>query len=138
LKQHFHTAFEAAGLPPQLYLRAKMVRLYEIAHTEHIKVLGEPSSVQTAELFERHPVFRTPGERRQQLIQVRKDAWHIEHARNDPNYPIVKNPTKDCKWDCDFYRMCQLHEQGDMESVEDFKQAMYTVRDPYEAYRKSA
>jgi hypothetical protein len=31
--------------------------------------------------------------------------------------------------------MCQLHEQGDMESVEDFKQSLFVVRDPYEDHR---
>ena len=138
IRQDFVAAFEEAGLPPQIFMRAKVARLHEIAHEEHIQVLGAVSAVQTSELFERHPVFRSPGERRTQLVNVRKDAWHIDRARNDPEYPITKNPTKDCKWDCDFYRMCQLHEEGDMESVEDYKEAMYTIRDPYEAYRKSA
>lgn len=140
-KEHYHAAFEAAGVPVALWSRRNLEDLAKLAYHEGVTVYGEVSSLQPAPLFERHPVFRTPEERRSQLDLIRKDAWHINQARNNPEYPIVKNVQSvgalACP-QCPFYRMCELHEQGDMESVEEFKKAMYTVRDPYAAYRKSA
>jgi hypothetical protein len=50
----------------------------------------------------------------------------------------MKNPTKDCSWDCAFFRMCQLDEHGDQESVQDMKEALFVKRDPYADHRKSA
>jgi hypothetical protein len=140
-KEHYHAAFAKADLPIALYGKLKLDDLAKVAYREAINVPGEVSALQPNPLFERFPVFRTPEERKSQLMLIRKDAWHIEKARNDPSYPIVKNVQSvgalACP-SCPFFRMCELHEQGDMESVEEFKKAMYTVRDPYAAYRKSA
>jgi hypothetical protein len=98
-------------------------------------VLGEVSKTQPAPYFERWPAYRSSAERETQYRRIQEDAWHIEQARlayqGEAYYPITKNPTKDCSWDCEFFRMCQLHEQGDMESVEDFKKTMFVHRDPY-------
>lgn len=140
-KDHYIAAFQRAGLDERLYNKRTLEDLAKLAYHEGVTVYGEVSSLQPSPLFERHTVFRTPQERASQLRLIRKDAWHIDQARNNPNYPIVKNVQTAgalaCPG-CPFFRMCELHEQGDMESVEEYKQAMYTVRDPYAAYRKSA
>lgn len=141
LKIHYNEAFTKAELPIELWGKLKLEDLAKLAWREGIKVCGEVSANQPNPLFERFPVFRTPEERRSQLSLIRKDAWHIDKARNDPGYPIVKNVQSvgalACP-SCPFFRMCELHEQGDLQSVEEFKRAMYTIRDPYAAYRKSA
>ena len=141
LKDHYHVTFREAGLPEELWGKLKMEDLAKLAYREGIKVLGEVSASQPMPLFERYPIFRTPGERRSQLLRIREDAWHIDQARHNPSYPIVKNVVTTgplaCQH-CPFFRMCQLDEQGDKESVEEFKAAMYTKRDPYAAYRKPA
>jgi hypothetical protein len=140
-KEHYHACFEAAGVPKALWSRRNLEDLAKLAYHEGVTVYGEVSSIQPKPLFERHTVFRTPEERASQFRRIREDAWHIDQARNNPNYPIVKNVQTAgalaCPG-CPFFRMCELHEQGDMQSVEEFKKAMYTVRDPYAAYRKSA
>jgi hypothetical protein len=50
--------------------------------------------------------------------------------------PVYKNPTMDCSWDCAFFQMCELHEQGP--GWEDFRDAVFTTQDPYADHRKSA
>jgi hypothetical protein len=51
--------------------------------------------------------------------------------------PLIKNTTYMCPR-CTFYELCQIDEKGDTRSAEEFKQAMYATRDPYENHRKSA
>lgn len=145
LKEDFIAAFEAAEIPEQLWKPGSkyisMDAMAKLAYRENMKVLGKVSKSQPLPLFERVPIFRTPEERKSQLLRIREDAWHIEQARNNPAYPIVKNVVTTgplaCQH-CPFFRMCVLDEQGDQESVEDFKKAMYIKRDPYAAYRKAA
>jgi hypothetical protein len=140
-KDHYHAAFAEAGLPIELYQKMNIDYLVRLAYKEGIKVLGDVSAHQPNPLFERYPVYRTIAERQSQFKSIKEDAYHIDRARNDPNYPIMKNVQSvgatACP-QCPFFRMCELHEQGDMESVREFKKAMYVVRDPYAAYRKSA
>lgn len=136
-KAHFHEAFKEHGVPWARWGELKLEELHKLARELRIPVLGEVSKTQPAPYFIREPVFRMPEERRRQLESIQRDAWHIEQAMINPNYPIMKNPTKDCSWDCAFFQMCQLHEAGDLESVEDFKAALYKKRDPYDVYRKS-
>lgn len=141
LKEHYHAAFERAGVPVGLWNRRNLNDLAKLAYHEGVTVYGEVSALQPQPLFERHTVFRTPEERASQFQLIKKDAWHIDQARHNPDYPIVKSVQNagalQCS-SCPFFRMCELHEQGDMESVEEYKKAMYTKRDPYLAYRKSA
>lgn len=136
-KEHYILKFKEEGLPEEVWYRRKLEDLQRTARELKIQVVGEPSKMQPLPNFIRHPVYRSPEERRIQLKRIQDDAWHIERAWNDPDYPILKSPSKDCGW-CPFFNMCQLHEQGDMEAVEDFKETMYIRRDPFEAYRKAA
>jgi PD-(D/E)XK nuclease superfamily len=143
LKAHYQKALEAAGVPPMHWKNASLKELEALAKSERLKVVGDVSALQPAPLFHREPIYRTPEERSSQLLRIRQDAWHMDQARRtaETGYPITKNVQSAgataCP-QCPFFRMCELHEQGDMQSVEEFKAAMYTTRDPYEAYRKSA
>lgn len=141
IKIHYVEQLAAAGIPIPTQFNAfesmKLDELAALARATGVKVLGEESKQQPLPHFVRHPVYRTPEERNMQLRRIQQDAWHIEKAWNDPGYPIIKSPGRDCGW-CDFFQICQMDEQGDTESVEDMKQALYIVRDPYAAYRKTA
>lgn len=140
-KKHYEQAFIKAGVPKEFWHRRLFHDMQELAKDEGMRVLGDVSAVQNADLFLREPIYRSPEERRTQLVRIQKDAWHIDRARNDPGYPIIKNVVaggmQACSG-CPFFQMCQLDEQGDQESVEEYKAAMYLHRDPYQAYRKSA
>lgn len=97
-----------------------------------LRVLGPRSKVQPGPLFERHPVFRTKAERRTQLLRVQTDALQMEVFR-DGVLPLSKTPTRDCRWDCSFFDMCELQERGgDWESQRDL---LYVAEDPYAAHR---
>ncbi len=138
IKAHYHLALKEAGLPLSAYHLLKIEDLKELARLNRVKVLGDVSKSQPPAYFIRHPVYRSVRERRTQILRIQQDAWHIEQARTNPEYPIMKNPTKDCSWDCAFFRMCQLHEHGDLEAVEDMKEALFMKRDPYADHRKSS
>jgi hypothetical protein len=107
------------------------------AETVGITVLGEQSARQPPAFFERHTVYRSRAERRMQIERIKDEALLAEAYRKG-HLPIVKAPDRQhCNW-CPFKRMCQLHESGDMEAVEAFKETQYHVEDPYSVYKKSA
>lgn len=96
---------------------------------------GSVSKVQPSPLFHREDVFRFPGERQTQLARIKDESTEMALVKAGV-LPVTKNPTKDCRWDCPFFNMCQLHEAGD--DWQDYKELMYTVEDPYSQHRKSA
>lgn len=97
---------------------------------------GSVSKSQPSSLFVREPVYRDRRERATQLRRIQNEAMRMNEARQRLDR-LDKNPTADCSWDCAFYDLCLLHEKGD-ESWEDYRDAMFTVRDPYADHRKSA
>jgi hypothetical protein len=137
-KQHYLDQITEAGTAPPVSAKMLVPELAEIARQYKITVLGEVSKQQPAPYLERIPVFRSKGERKMQLNRIRDEAQHIENYRMEhPMLPVIKNYTKDCFWDCEFYRMCQIHEAG--EDWEEFRDAMFHTWDPYEAHHvKSA
>lgn len=94
------------------------------------------SKNQPAPLFRREEIFRTTGERASQLRRVQSEALWMRAARKNPD-DIMKTPTRDCHWDCDFFDMCQIHEQGGTE-WEELRDAIFIQEDPYADHRKSA
>lgn len=132
-KEHYLNAFEAAGVACNP--RAQMSVMAEIAEAAGLVVLGDISAVQGSPLFERFPIWRDAKAR---LIMteriVTEEAW-MAQARTGA-LPLFKTPTRDCTWDCDFFEMCELQEQGG--DWEEMKQVAYRVRDPYADHRKSA
>lgn len=117
--------------------KMQIKELAEMADEAGLQVLGDVSKQQPAPYFERIPVFRSRGERATMLQRIRDEAQHIESARSDrPLLPLIKNPTKDCAWDCEFFRMCQLHEAG-ADWVE-FRDTMFKTWSPYEDHEIKA
>lgn len=105
--------------------------LAESAATLRITVQGDVSKIQPTPLFLREEVWRTRAERRTQLQRIQNEALQMNAVRYG-NLPVIKNPTMECSW-CDFFNMCELDEQN--ADIEEFKEAAYTVRDPYLAHR---
>ena len=129
-KQHFVDALPGATM--------KMTKpeLEAAADAAGIVVLGEVSKTQPKPNFVREPVWRTAKERRTQIERIQKEYVQMD-AFKRRLLPIVKTPTKDCSWDCDFFDMCQLQDQGD--DWQSYRDATYDRRDPYAAHRtKSA
>lgn len=108
--------------------------LDSIAAANHILVLGDRSKVQPGELFHREMVHRTSAEHRTQLRRIQDEALHMQ-AVKEKLLPVIKNPTRDCVWDCDYFTMCELQERGG--DYETHKSVAYRVEDPYADHRKS-
>lgn len=97
-----------------------------------IQVLGDVSSLQPTANFHREEVWRTSRERATQIRKIQNEAVHMDAVRRRL-LPITKNPTKDCKWDCAFFQMCELQEAGD--DWKAFRDGTYKKLDPYADHR---
>lgn len=114
----------------EISAKMKLEELVEIARKNDWTVYGEPSKIQPAPYFERIPVFRSKTERQTMLKRIQHEGLRKEVFTADrPLLPILKNPTKDCAWDCSFFRMCQLHEAG--ADWEEFRDVSYKQWEPY-------
>lgn len=116
---------------PKMTLKA----LQELAEAQELEVHGEVSASQPPAYFERFPVYRSVGERATMIERIRDEAFLSEAYRNG-DIPVTKSPSLTNCRGCQFKRMCELDEQGDHESVEEFKQFQYIKVDAYEAYRE--
>lgn len=96
---------------------------------------GSRSKVQPSPLFVRELVEKTPNEAMRQVRRIAHEVDQMNLLRDKFVQP-TKNPTDDCSWDCAFFQMCQLHEQG--ADWKEFMREVYTRKNPYENYRKSA
>jgi hypothetical protein len=99
---------------------------------QYLNKNGSVSKVQPKPLFKRHPVWRTDRQSAKMIQNIKNEAQLTMRYRNHDLLP-TKTPRVECRWDCNFYQMCQLHEQG--QDWEEFRDAMYEVRDPYEDHR---
>lgn len=147
IKQHFIDALMnhlGEDEPPEAMLawekdlpKMKLAELEELARVQGLTVLGDVSKQQPPPHFARHLVYRTPFERKAMLSRIKDDVLYMEAIRRgDPGYPILKNPTMDCA-SCEFFQLCQLHEQGDMVEVESMKKTMFKKESPYLAHEKN-
>ena len=109
--------------------------LSDIAAKLEITVLGERSKKQPKPIFVRHPVKRTKGEQRSQLIRLQNDLTVMELHRRD-EIPLTKTTHKSCERFCNFYHMCLLHEASS--NWRDLRKVGFNQQDPYAAHRKSA
>jgi hypothetical protein len=97
---------------------------------------GSRSKVQPGPLFHREPVTRTPREQAQQIRKIAAEA-EVMSAFREGKLPIYKVSDDSCSWQCPFFAMCELHELGGNDWKE-YRDAVYTRRDPYLEHRKSA
>ena len=97
---------------------------------------GAISKNQPKPNFVREPVERTRAERHTMIRRIQDEAVWMNAARKRPDR-LFKTPTSDCRWQCDFYDMCTLHEKGG-DDWREYAKAMYVQKDPYADHRKSA
>lgn len=96
--------------------------------------LGEPSKRQPTPLLFRDRLDYGQREHEAVARRIRQDAREMEMVRKG-KLAIVKNPTKDCDWDCPFKSACELHEMGeDYESVLELE---FTQWNPYDDHELS-
>jgi hypothetical protein len=134
-KEDYRVALTGKGPWTQLELAKQTLPLLEqSAEMIGVEVLGAVSKQQPQPLFVRHPVYRTARERAQQIKRVQDEVIHME-AYRDGSLPLLKTSTWNCQWDCSFYHMCLLHEGGS--DWEEYRDAMYEVKDPYADHRKT-
>lgn len=130
IKRHYIEAL--AKVEPLANDKWSLDKLASAAAELNIKVLGDRSLQQPPPLFERHNFTRTRSEIKTQIDRIAAEGIVMEGMRNG-SLPLYKNPTRDCHWDCSFFNMCQLHEQN--VDWEEFRDAVFIVRDPYDRYR---
>lgn len=131
VKQHYIEAI-GGGVSEKMTLKD----LETTAETLGLVVLGDISKSQPPAYFHREDVYRTRAERETQIVRIQEEALFSEAYRKG-YLPVTKAPSRDCSW-CKYNRMCELDESGDKEAVEDFKDTMFHVEDPYLVYQKSA
>lgn len=105
--------------------------LEKAAEISEIKVFGEVSKQQPSKRFVREIVLRTRAERRSQILRIGAEATVMDMFRYG-ELPVIKNPTKDCQWDCDFRDLCEIDEQGG--DTDEFKELVFDVQNPYSAH----
>jgi hypothetical protein len=96
---------------------------------------GTVSKRQPPPFFLRERIERTGAERNKQIQRIAEEAYVIGLARAG-KLPITKTPTRDCKWDCSFFDLCQIHESGG--DVEFAKSQLFKREDPYQEYYPGA
>lgn len=132
-KAHYLAALDAAEIP-DVRQNMKVVDLEKIAQRESIVVLGDISKNQASPLFIREPVWRSEGDKVSMHKRIVAEVAQMNAVRSGVFTP-TKTPTRDCSWDCDFFRMCQLHESGD--DWEEYRDNLYKKIDPYADHRSN-
>lgn len=92
-----------------------------------IKVLGAPSVNQPRkwdDYFRRYEAFRSDGDLHHTYHEIAATGVQRQNYL-DGITPLTKNPTMDCSWDCNFFKLCQLHSAG--EDWEDYKSMAFTT-----------
>jgi hypothetical protein len=72
---------------------------------------------------------------RRRLLGAARDIMRAQReldAGADPLTVAYPNPTGDCSWDCDFYAVCHMFDDGSR--VEDALTALYVIQDPMARY----
>lgn len=114
--------------------KMKIEELQSVADGLGVTVVGDRSKSQPTPLFLREEVHRTSPERKTQLRRIQDEALHMQAVR-EGLLPVIKRPTRDCNWDCDFFTMCKLQEAGG--DWKTHRQVAFVQLDPYADHRKS-
>jgi hypothetical protein len=118
-------------LEEKYWKKQTLAQLEDMARVQKLTVLGDVSAQQPAPRFHREEVFRTRREKKQQIKRIGDEVMWMNAVRSG-QLPVIKNHTRECGF-CTFREMCELDEkQGD---VEEYKELMFDVRDPYAAHR---
>lgn len=88
--------------------------------------------------FQRAEIHHSPIEvesYRKRLLGIARDTARKTRELDEGHDPLpiaYPNPTKDCSWDCDFFPVCPMFDDGSR--VEDALAALYHVSDPLARY----
>lgn len=129
-RKHYYEKLSYAGSLDGL----KIEDLEKVAKAAGIKVYGEISKNQGAQLFWRDIVHRNKANRLRQISRIADDAQVMAGVRNGI-LPLVKTPGDHCNW-CPFDDLCDIDEDGG--DTETFIQDMYKVEDRYADHREGA
>jgi len=103
-------------------------------HGKYLNKDGSVSKLQPGPAFLRYPAWRSQRQRVKALEDIKSEVELMQMYRSG-RLNVTITPTKDCRWDCAFYQMCQLHQSGD--DWEEFRDAMFIRQDPYMDHRES-
>lgn len=132
-KEHYLAQLDGVdGWDQESLKKLKLEELESIAAANYLVVLGEVSKQQPAKRFHREIVLRTRAEMKTQVERIGSEAAVMELYRNG-ELPIIKNPTKDCQWDCTYRTLCELDEQGG--DTDEYIGLVFKQEDPYAAHR---
>lgn len=101
---------------------------------EYLNKDGSVSKKQPSKYFHRERIERIGAERNTQIQRIAQEAYWMKAVRKGL-LPITKTPMDRCTWDCKFFDLCQIHEQGDSANLEFAKDNLFKKEDPYAEYR---
>jgi PD-(D/E)XK nuclease superfamily len=102
---------------------------------ERLNKNGTVSKRQSPPNFVRHPVTMTSRAKAIALRRVHAETLKVARTtrglKSGTIHPdsLFKTPTKDCPKYCNFFKICELEEQGG--DIRDMQQMMFVRRDPY-------
>lgn len=138
LKQHFIDAIFASGETPMTdkpLEKLTVAKLKDVADHLGLTVYGEVSKVQPEDPFRRELVTRTPREVNNAIGQIADEVRIMNLYRQD-KLPLLKNPTKDCSWDCEFFDLCLVDNQGG--DTDGLIEMLFNVQNPYQDHLDGA
>ena len=105
------------------------------AQGQYLNLDGTVSKRQPPAFFHRERIERTAAERNRQIQRIGEEALHHQAIRNG-TLPVIKSPSRDCRWDCSFFDLCSIHESGG--DLAFAKKTLFAREDPYKEYEIGA
>lgn len=130
-----NTSEQSDPLQADRLQKLKLEDLAALAAIMGVTVLGDVSARQSGPMLMRETYRRTTQENKRQIERIGEEALHMRAVRNGA-LPILKTPTMDCGWQCRFFQLCQIDENGD--DYDYFKATVFEQLDPYADHRSGA
>ena len=95
-------------LDPQLsmyFLAAKKMG-YKVAGALYNVIRMGDKGIALTDPVVRRPVYRNPEGLAVIEMELERQALEMTRVHEKEDIPIYRNPTKDCTWDCGFYKVC--------------------------------
>lgn len=96
---------------------------------------GSVSKRQPTPNFLRHFEGMSPRQRNNQILRISAEVEVMNMVRSG-ELPVLKTPTERCPYDCDFFDLCEMHEEG--VDISEYKRMAFRRRDPYFDHREGA
>lgn len=131
-KIHYYNALKDLYELPDITALPTLAVLEGMASDEGIVVYGDAAANQPREpgsYFTREAAFRSNGDLSFTYGEIANTGVERQNYL-DGITPLTKNPTMDCSWDCNFFKLCQMHSAG--EDWEEYAEmAFSTAEDRY-------